>query len=166
MARRNRRDGVWLRNALLAWTVVAAVVWVGSAWWWIGVELPPYTLLSLDEGTISQHDYLGVFDSAQFYNVSPAGGEAIGPFRWWFVFGDWPMATWSIPLWPFVLLSVAASVYQCRRVARSFAQNSCSTCGYDLRGLQEGTKCPECGNANVLSPRSDGGRSTSPVPPR
>jgi predicted Zn-ribbon and HTH transcriptional regulator len=47
-------------------------------------------------------------------------------------------------LYPVILTSISAALlwYADRR---RFKLGSCSTCGYDRRGLPADAKCPECG---------------------
>jgi hypothetical protein len=51
-----------------------------------------------------------------------------------------------IPLWPLAAASVLATIWAWRR--RPFPPGRCSSCGYDLRGL-ESDHCPECGTARA-----------------
>ncbi|MCC6228124.1 MAG: hypothetical protein IT432_02740 [Phycisphaerales bacterium] len=56
----------------------------------------------------------------------------------------------SVPLWQMlaVLLIVGGGALRISR--RMFPGGHCSTCGYDLQGLEPG-KCPECGDGFVAS---------------
>ncbi len=50
-----------------------------------------------------------------------------------------------------VLLTALACVLAKERVRTRARDTShlCSSCGYDLRGLDQGTRCPECGGSRA-----------------
>ena len=53
---------------------------------------------------------------------------------------DWMV---NVPLWMPVLASTGGSAWLFRASRRE--RTGCRKCGYDLKGLPEGAKCPECG---------------------
>lgn len=79
---------------------------------------------------------------------SPAGA-------YWLVWG-WarvdptaPLSTGVVvPIWPFAVLAIGSGCVCVRlgvRARRRARTGRCAACGYDLRGLEAGTRCPECG---------------------
>jgi hypothetical protein len=141
----------WAARALLAaWVLLAAVFFASGRWylgrstptlsWWLGAgglaitrcDRPPPQLAPAmnfpPKWTLARHD--SVFD------------------EWWFThhYGV-GMHRWAVPIWPFALALAAAWWFTRPRSKRSgtTCAGACPSCGYDLRGLQAGSSCPECG---------------------
>lgn len=57
------------------------------------------------------------------------------------------------PLWPVALGSIAGGVGLLRwgLYAELRRRGRCAFCGYDLRGLGEGARCPECGEGAEMA---------------
>jgi hypothetical protein len=55
-----------------------------------------------------------------------------------------------VPLWVPILLIGAPTAWLWRR-DRPRPAYACRTCGYDLRGVENGDPCPECGGAVTLA---------------
>jgi hypothetical protein len=72
-------------------------------------------------------------------------------------FGAWVLALLVLPPflhrapWVFMLIGLVFQcnwIWQCRRLARHVRQHKgllCVKCEYDLRGMEDGSRCPECG---------------------
>jgi hypothetical protein len=59
---------------------------------------------------------------------------------------------YRMPVWPLPLVALAAGAVVARRGERAWQASGaalCSACGYDLRGLAAGTRCPECGEGRA-----------------
>lgn len=54
----------------------------------------------------------------------------------------------SVPLVYVLVLVLVVAVRSWREVIRRRKQGMCAACGYDMRGLAAGTRCPECGLAS------------------
>jgi hypothetical protein len=91
---------------------------------------------------------------------SPQGPHAAQPYALYFLAGAEPGFAWryyegtigttryiSIPLWPFVALSLAttAAAWRMDIIARRKSRlGKCPACGYDRTGLASNAPCPEC----------------------
>ena len=137
-------------------TVLLLVVWVGSAWWRVGVGLWPTVALWVEAGQIG-------IGWQEPWSIIPGDGWWIlperhsHPFSWWF--DVWPN-TWSggvtytevwIPIWVLIVL-VAMPTLWLWRCDRRRQPGLCIKCGYDLRGADHKV-CPECGAANQCAER-------------
>ena len=65
--------------------------------------------------------------------------------RWW----NQPIGTiLAIPLWaPLACVLAPEAIGRALR-CRRHAPDRCATCGYDLKGLGDSSKCPECGSTS------------------
>jgi hypothetical protein len=151
MARRRR-----VLPRFRAWIGPALILLIGSAW----VSTRWYAS-ALAVGCVS----VGVNDGGFKFNVynqkliKPSSGLHVvrNPlplaWKWKPVFRRNPTSTlvW-IPLWmPLTLVVVATAVGGTLRVRGRIRRRfgHCPKCGYDLRGLQAGSPCPECGRAGA-----------------
>ena len=135
----------------LAVSVLVAVAWVGSCWYW-AMWLTP------DKGQIFvQAGRLGFAEP-----LWPLGVRADGLFslvqsehsmQWWFDWGPWRRGQrLELPLWiPLLIVAgaTAAAWWADARARRRERANACPACGYDRRGLDVGRVCPECGAAGT-----------------
>lgn len=61
---------------------------------------------------------------------------------------------WAALPWPVPLAAVVCGVATLRSgliARRRASEGTCIGCGYDLVGLADGTRCPECGNETVAT---------------
>lgn len=128
-------------------------------------------ILSLTSGELQASLERGRID-----NYSPGGGWAVGkepydgPWRWGFTRMDvvpesrWWSWRWSTvlhrdgsvrfaagPVWPGAVLAGVCGLWLLWPMVRAWRRRSggrCAACGYDLRGLGAGAKCPECGKVD------------------
>ncbi len=132
-------------------TALLVAIWIGSAWWAVGIDHTP----QFGAGVIGGQLSIGWFENMPF---PPRNTEWKGPvshdapFRWWF---HWQRSSYpapvgskhtqlSIPLWAIVLLVGLPTAYLWRRDRRR-APGLCPNCNYDLRANTTGI-CPECGH--------------------
>jgi hypothetical protein len=149
MAARSRLRKLWKWFCFVG-SCVCLCGLIGSRW--VGVWL----------GTGSRA-YAGVRYGALEVGLHPLASRSVAvgfslehyrdPYAWRTGFGgEWHDATHFsalIPLWPpFVCFGALAAVLWVRdkRAARAELVGHCSSCGYDRRGLESATACPECGS--------------------
>ncbi len=135
----------------LAVSVLLAIAWVGSCWYKVWWETPRTGLIAVQAGRFSLMQPLwplgfGEGGTFVFERFDPK-------MKWWFGWGHWNGGRLvAMPLWaPLLIVACATAVAwradaRARRLARVGA---CPACGYDRRGLDVGTVCPECGAAGT-----------------
>jgi len=131
-------------------TVLLLVVWVGSAWWGVFVDLPPSTELFVDSGVLRvAWDETWAFPNrVEWWGPEPNDqnfeyrfGFHTSTYRSWA--GPMQATLISIPIWSLVCLSALPTALLWYRDRRRMP-GLCVKCGYDLRGNASGV-CPECG---------------------
>ncbi len=145
MRKRLRNTIKWGGTAL---TVLLLVVWVGSRWWWAGVEFLPTGELFVTGGrfAIGWQEPWSIVPENYSCWMSRLWSTR---FEWWF--DAWPqpgamgrtLFTVVSPIWVIFLLAAAPTLWLWWRDRRR-APGMCTHCGYDLRGVAHEV-CPECG---------------------
>jgi len=142
-------------------SVVLMVVWVGSIWY------AAQYLTAFGNGVSVGNGRANYFYSIRSDSPYPEPIKYVTrstvPLRWWF-FGLRSGPGWfvAIPLWfPLTLsLMATAAAWRLDSLARARSRAGlCPKCQYDLRGLQAGGKCPECGGEGSRSSAPDGADS-------
>jgi hypothetical protein len=131
--------------ACLIGTVAIALIWFASRWFYVGGRISSYREMYMGGGQFhattmfsgSTSFLLGRYDTARW--------------EWDFFYQSWyGDYTLSFPLWwPICVLAafwlmlrwLPRVIRQLRRVP----EGACPNCSYDLRGLEPGERCPECG---------------------
>src|SRR5262245_18640253 len=132
--------------------VAATVVWICSAWAYVGWWSATGTHVIVAKGALS----------LSWYQVGPSGDPAAGwqaesqhtPSLVWRGFWLRSPASWRlvVPLWPLLVATflTAATAWRWDVLARRRAlAGKCPTCGYDCRGLPARAACPECGSSTA-----------------
>ncbi len=76
---------------------------------------------------------------------------------WWFSFYDLSFqggkfsTFWTIPLWPFILLTGVPGLWMLAKSRKPPGANLCPACHYDRAGLAPNATCPECGKSSDAS---------------
>ncbi len=135
----------------LAVSVLLAVAWVGSCWYWAGWRTPGDGAIGVADGLLVVREPLW-----------PLGLGGDGPFtldalplkmEWWFVSeSSGRHSITGVPLWIPLLIAAGATAAAWRadtRERRRQRVGACPACGYDRRGLEVGRVCPECGAAGT-----------------
>ncbi|MFO0857474.1 MAG: hypothetical protein U0640_08995 [Phycisphaerales bacterium] len=127
-------------------SVLLVALWIGSAYaYWGKIECGQYAWTAM-------HGYFVIYGSDSSAPSLPLNFE-YGPMpfkgmQWWGVVAVSMNGTaYNIPLWPFVLISIAATAAAWRMdtlAQRRNRQGKCKACGYDRGGLAAGAPCPEC----------------------
>ena len=130
-------------------------LWIGSAWWYGGVNLMPTGAAYVGAGELSITWKVpwSIRPQEFGWNVSPT----LIPFRWWFTGERYTSATSGtpvvvqivvgIPLWLFAGAAGAAAGFAWFRDRPPLRATDCPKCHYDRTGLAPGAVCPECGAA-------------------
>ncbi len=145
-----RRRAKW---ACLIFVVAFFIIDIASIWWTFGIKSAPgttagdYAVARFGWGRMSVYwdgNYSWwppQFEVAERHYVD---------FRWDFEYERTMLSTETvvrIPLWAIVAAGMVptALLWWLDRGPRR--RDQCQKCGYDLRGLEDGAVCPECGKA-------------------
>ena len=142
------RKRFWAKTLTLT-AALLAVVWVGSMKMSLWVDVSPKLEFCALNGALfvvwDQPDR--PFENWGVYlDTSTPWGPIVWKFR---KFRHFPGVTWTIPLWPFVLLTGVPGVWMLVKTRKRTNTNACPACGYDRTGLPQSSTgpapCPECG---------------------
>jgi len=140
-APRIKRICAWL---LAATSVLLAVLYFLNVPFYSGSSLGSHFAWRMEHGRMGVR--VAPFSlHEQFYIAPNSEGLKFLPESHWWAWNDW---NFHLPLWMPLGASVLGSAglfYVTRRGRRA---GVCGKCGYDLRGLAAGAKCPECGEGN------------------
>lgn len=127
-------------------TVLLLVMWVGSAWWWGGVDRAPASYVGMSAGRIG-------IGWREPWSITSMTGDWVFVrsslrIQWWFegrkvASGGTTFSTVLMPMWPLVVLAATPTIWIWWHDRRS-PPTGCRNCGYDLRGAAHEV-CPECG---------------------
>lgn len=121
-------------------------LWLASVWWWMRWEPAQGYAIMVSRGAIGLGRPVKPPGARMGNTITDAPmGE---PMRWrtyrsstWF-----HNTTWRPLWWPTAACgALTAAMFAVHRLRRR-APWACAACGYDLRGLTAGAKCPECGS--------------------
>ena len=140
-----------LARSLIALVALLLLIQAASFRWWSAYHTPR-TSLHLEYGSFS------VINVGADRNLTDMGlNFGRNPFRphWNDLLADrlsFPgYSRYRLPLWPFILFSVAAALWAHRRARPR--PGRCPECRYDLRAIPPGAAgsitCPECGRTSA-----------------
>ena len=152
---------IMLRAAFGVATLVCSVLWIASAWWSIR--------LTLGYGWRSVWTN-GLFITSRYHANRPHNGIGVavtgvgtnaadqrledGVFLWWppptSSDAQWfaSIAGWT-PALGLGVSAIALEICLARRRKQSCVGAICARCGYSIKGLCEGSTCPECGKPTL-----------------
>jgi hypothetical protein len=148
-------------------SVLLVVVWVGSGWWQVNVDLASGMHLEVFHGNVRAAN-LGApyFAGQQGLHLNPR--EPVDS-RWVLFFNrSVGSRAWEMTLWfpTAMTLLVTGVAWRLDTLARRRARvGLCPKCNYDRTGLPPGAVCPECGAAANRQPDRQGGLHADRAPP-
>ena len=155
----------WNARRIARWSLVALLAAIAL------VSMPVLLASGLWTLSIGGHKVSGQLLVPDSTNLIEGGRICLGVFRWrkgqswsldkqdtyalswWFELEQSPaqrlvdpQRTLWVPVWVVTAAVGGTALLLWRQARRTFAPGLCRGCGYDLSGLGNGTKCPECGS--------------------
>ena len=152
LIKRGLRSMAWLGLAL---SLLLAVVWIGSTRFHVGHRGTPFYFSAQVADGALQLMWLPPSPDGSRSGFGNPGWDAANAGRFgltWLPRVDLRGGTHglTIPLYIPLLCTGFASFLLWRRSARPL-RGLCARCGYDLRGMATGSRCPECGHSRWMT---------------
>lgn len=149
----NRSSSHWRGvHRVLCWTCMIGTIllfcfWFASRWFYAGETVSTQLSLHLGAGQFKASSMV----SGPAWSTYWLGRYDKPQWEWGYFYKSWyGDFTLSFPLWwPICVLAAVWLMLRClprfiRQLIRA-PEGACPNCSYDLRGLQPGERCPECG---------------------
>lgn len=125
--------------------VLLALVWIGSYWWDVRWQSQARFRFEVCSGGVVAR----AWHSSDIPRTGWKHSRSTGAFRWWIDSRSGSTHQWIfVPLWVLVVPAVISTAVVWRRdvvLRRRTRAGLCSACGYDRRGIDAASPCPECG---------------------
>jgi hypothetical protein len=146
----------------VGWALVGASSLLLAAWWWSGWHEWRWEsgrrVVLLSRGVVSADFFYGTPTRERISEEEIRAlviemiidNEELGFWErhfdlWWWRWRIGGHGHFAAPLWMPAAIGLSAGAAVLRRSWRGVRDGACRGCGYDLRGLVTGVKCPECG---------------------